>query len=271
MQALVGFAAWCVLLSLALPVDGVAGSRDQAVLPTSAEAGPEGPGWSDLPATSRVALMPLQRDWNRLDRSSKEKWLALAERFPGMSATEQQRVQARMAEWARLPANQRSQARIRFQQARELTPDERRARWNEYQQLAPEQRRELSRDPQRNKDTGALDMSARGEASRLSASKPGRSRRAGEVNASKSNLVPLSANDRPAATAVDNAAVRRGAGATTTLINQRPAPPPHLQPGLPKIAATAPFVDPDTLLPRRGPQAAAVRGQPGASATQRLP
>jgi hypothetical protein len=48
-------------------------------------------------------------------------------------------------------------------------------------------------------------------------------------------------------------------GATTTTINKRPAPPPHQQTGLPKIAASQGFVDKSTLLPKRGPQAAATR------------
>jgi hypothetical protein len=37
----------------------------------------------------------------------------------------------------------------------------------------------------------------------------------------------------------------------------RAQPPAHQQTGLPKIAATPGFVDPVTLLPRRGPQGAA--------------
>jgi hypothetical protein len=48
-------------------------------------------------------------------------------------------------------------------------------------------------------------------------------------------------------------------GATTTLISKRPTPPAHQQAGIPKIAATPEFVDKRTLLPQRGPQAAATR------------
>ena len=54
-------------------------------------------------------------------------------------------------------------------------------------------------------------------------------------------------------------------GATTTAMTSRPQPPAHQQPGLPKIAATPGFVDPSTLLPRRGPQGAAVRAASAAS------
>jgi hypothetical protein len=53
--------------------------------------------------------------------------------------------------------------------------------------------------------------------------------------------------------------VQRGAGATTNLVSKPAAPPLHQQAGLPKVAATPGFVDPATLLPRRGAQGAAVR------------
>jgi len=41
-------------------------------------------------------------------------------------------------------------------------------------------------------------------------------------------------------------------------ITRHPTPPPHQQTGMPKIAATPEFVNRSTLLPKRGPQAAAV-------------
>jgi hypothetical protein len=56
-------------------------------------------------------------------------------------------------------------------------------------------------------------------------------------------------------------------GATTTLISRSPSPPPHQQPGLPKVTATPGFVDRTTLLPQRGAQAAGTRGAAAASAT----
>jgi len=49
-------------------------------------------------------------------------------------------------------------------------------------------------------------------------------------------------------------------------MSKRPTPPSHQQTGLPKIAATPEFVDKSTLLPRRGPQAAATRSAAAASA-----
>jgi hypothetical protein len=86
-----------------------------------------------------------------------------------------------------------------------------------------------------------------------------------DVPQAKSNIVPnpaFAAPPKPVAPTV----VRAGPGATTTPITRRPAPPSHLQTGLPKIAATPGFVDKATLLPQRGPQAAATRSASAASA-----
>lgn len=68
----------------------------------------------------------------------------------------------------------------------------------------------------------------------------------------------------PAARPVTPTVVQVKPGVTTTLVNKTPSPPLHNQPGLPKITATPGFVDPQTLLPSRGPQgAAAIRMTPG--------
>src|SRR5205807_1358099 len=87
----------------------------------------------------------------------------------------------------------------------------------------------------------------------------------------KSNIVPnptFAAPPRQVAPTV----VQAAPGATTTLITRRPAPPPHQQTGVPKVAATPEFVNRTTLLPKRGPQGAAIRPvapADGASAPRR--
>jgi hypothetical protein len=99
----------------------------------------------------------------------------------------------------------------------------------------------------------------------LAASKPvpkvGASEATKDGTQAKSNLVPnpaFAAPPRPVAPTV----VQARPGATTSLMSQRPAPPSHQQTGLPKIAASPGFVDKTTLLPQRGPQAAATRPAP---------
>jgi hypothetical protein len=78
-----------------------------------------------------------------------------------------------------------------------------------------------------------------------------------ETPQTKSNIVPnpgLAAPPKPVAPTV----VQAKPGATTSLMSDRRAPPSHQQTGLPKIAATPGFVDSTTLLPKRGPQGAAI-------------
>jgi hypothetical protein len=81
----------------------------------------------------------------------------------------------------------------------------------------------------------------------------------------KSNIVPNPAYVAPAKP-VAPTVVQAQPGVSTTLMSRRPTPPAHQQTGLPKIAATPGFVDKSTLLPQRGPQAAATRSPAGASA-----
>lgn len=217
---------------------------------TVAPAAESGPRWQELSASQRQALKPLERDWSGVDAARKQKWLEIANRYPGMPPAEQQRISDRMTAWAKMSPAERGQARLNFQSARQMTPEERQARWQAYQELTPEQRRRLAA-----RAAPAPAPAARnGEAARRAA----QTSRDG-VQA-KSNIVPnpnFAAAPRPVAPTV----VQAAPGATTSLISKRPTPPVHQQPGLPKIAATPGFVDKQTLLPQRGAQGAAASPQ----------
>ena len=216
-----------------------------AVLPLAAVAqGPasgakpapeQGVRWQELKPAQQTLLKPLEREWPGIGAQHKQKWIEMSGRFPTMSPPEQARVQERMAEWARLTPQQRSQARLHFQEAKQLPATDRKARWDAYQALSPEQKQQL--------------------AARAGADKPGA--RESQPQA-KSNIVP-----NPALTAqpkvIAPVVVQARPGVTTSPITKRPTPPAHQQTGLPKIAATPGFVDKATLLPQRGPQGAAVR------------
>ena len=196
----------------------------------------EGVRWQDLSAPQRATLKPLESDWSHIDASRKQKWVEIAARYPSMPAAEQERVAARMNEWAKLSPAERGQARLNFQEARQLTPQERQVRWEAYQALPPEQRRELA----------------------TRQSPPPRAATSRDGSQPKSNLVPnpaYAAPPQPVAPTV----VQALPGATTSLISTRPAPPSHQQTGMPKISASPGFVDKATLLPQRGPQGAAAR------------
>ena len=215
-----------------------------------AEAGPK---WSELTPAQRTALRPLERDWASIASDRKEKWVEIAGRMPSMPVAERERVQARMTEWARLSPQQRGQARLGFQEAKELPPQDRQARWEAYQSLTPEQKKQL--------------QSRAGGDGRPA---PRTLRRAdvSDTPQPKSNIVPNPAHAAPPK-AVGPTVIQARPGLTTNLLSERPAPPPHQQTGLPKIAASPGFVDKSTLLPQRGPQGAATRTAPSPTESER--
>lgn len=214
----------------------------------------EGVRWTRLKPAQQEALKPLQQEWGRIDALRKQKWLEIADRLPGMSLDERTRVQARMSEWARLTPTERGQARLSFQETKQIPASDRRSRWEAYQALSADQKSELaaraaaSRAPAASPDAGRRPDAAGSRSTRFASEGP----------QTKSNIVPNPALATPLRP-VGPTVVQAAPGATTTLLTRRPAPPPHQHTGLPKIAATPEFVNRSTLLPQRGPQGAAVR------------
>lgn len=208
-----------------------------------------GPDWNALSPIQQQQLAPLREGWSGIDGARREKWLNLASRLEKMDPKERQRIQRRMSEWASLPDGERTQARQRFQEARRLSLDERQARWREYQALSPEQQRALANQaaewPERNRRTPEPLVDAAGRSSLQH----------------KHNTMPLL--DHPRGKVVAPGLVQARPGATTNTVSKSPQPMQFQQSGLPKIAATPEFVDPATLLPRRGAQAAATAARPG--------
>lgn len=247
------FALWCTASALVAvwivlavpPVQAQSSARAQSIPKPAAEAKPR---WQDLNPAQRQALKPLEREWQAIDAERKQKWLAIAEKYPSMQPQDQARVQGRMADWARLSPAERGVARQQFEAAKRVAPQDRPAQWEAYQALPPEQKRKLA------------DQAA-GPAGVSPSRQPGSPARADGKTAppqGKSNIVPNPAySARP--TPIDSAAVQARPGATTTSMAKRASPPAHQQTGLPKIAASPGFVDKATLLPKRGPQGAAVR------------
>jgi hypothetical protein len=218
-----------------------------ATLALAATAAEAGPTWASLSPAQTQALAPLQRDWGSIDANRKQKWLEVASRFPTMPAADRQRLQERMAAWARMTPAERTRARLQFQEVRELPAEERQARWQAYQALPEDERKKLA---QRAKPAAK-------PASGAEAGKPAPRSVAEQSNAKRNLVVPTVAS--PATRTVAPSVVQARPGATTTTMSTRATPPAHHQAGLPKIAATPGFVDPATLLPQRGPQGAAVR------------
>jgi hypothetical protein len=217
-------------------------------LPVQGSVNATGPTWASLSPEQRSALAPLKDDWSSIDAPRKAKWLDLAGRYPKMPPSEQKRMQERMTEWARLSPQERAQARLNFQQAKQLPNQERQDQWSAYQALPESERKALA--------TRAKAPQKTGEA----AGKP-----TPELS-SKRNIVANPSLSAAPVKPVAPTVVQAAPGATTTLVTRQPAPPAHQQAGMPKIAATPGFVDRNTLLPQRGAQSAGVRTSASAPA-----
>lgn len=207
-----------------------------------------GPAWGGLSAAQRQVLAPLAKDWASLEAPRKAKWIEVANRFPSMPEAERQRVQERMAEWARMSPAERGRARLNFQEAKQLSPEERQQRWEAYQAL-PDDRRKALAERARPAADGAHKPAA--AAQPLDGAVPKRTAEA-----------PRAAASGPLVKPVAPTIVQAKPGATTTLMTRPPSPPAHQQPGQPKIAAKPDQVNRNTLLPQRGPQAAAAASAP---------
>jgi hypothetical protein len=216
-----------------------------ALIAAEGVAAADNTDWTSLTPAQQRALAPLSRDWSGIDVARRAKWLEVATKFPAMPKDEQSRVQERMRDWARLTPIERSRARLQFQETKQVPTTERQAKWEAYKALPDEQKHALAQTAKR---------SARAASAPTAAAKTAA---AGAVPEGKRNLVQVST---PSPTrAVTPTSQQAKPGATTTTMTARPQLPAHQQAGLPKIAATTGFVDPSTLLPRRGPQGAAVR------------
>lgn len=206
--------------------------------------------WTSLTPAQRHALEPLERDWSRIDRNRQQKWLDVASRFDKLPSDDRERVQQRMADWSRMSPDERSRARLNYQELRSETgPDERQSRWQSYQALPESQKRELAK-----------------RANVAPAQQP-QPTRAARIDGTKSAVVnapnPLQASPK----SVTPTLVQTAPGATTNLVTQVPKPPMHQQAGLPKMTAKPGFVDQKTLLPKRGMQGAAIAAQTDAPDT----
>ncbi len=130
----------------------------QAVAPTTSgtPAAVAKPRWADLSPAQQQALAPLATEWDSLEAVRKNKWLAIANKFPGMRPEEQQRIQERMRDWVKLTPEQRRLARENYVRAKKLNPDQKSAQWEQYQQLPEEEKKKLATDAAAKKKVATL-------------------------------------------------------------------------------------------------------------------
>ncbi|MDP3413745.1 MAG: DUF3106 domain-containing protein, partial [Polaromonas sp.] len=107
-----------------------------------------GPAWVELSPAQREVLAPLASAWPSLSESHKRKWLEMARSYRALPPEEQAKMQGRMKEWVALTPQQRSQARLNFARtkelSKELTAEEKKAKWEAYQSLSTEEKRKLA-------------------------------------------------------------------------------------------------------------------------------
>lgn len=211
----------------------------QAVTPSNSGQTP----WAALTPQQKRDLQPLKKEWQGLTADRQQKWLEVAARMPFMSDEERQRIRERMFEWARMSPSQRGQARLQFQEVRQWPSEDRQARWEAYLALTDDERTALAGQAQR---------------ASPSAAEGGGKPPAPQAGFQKKNTVVTPVQSLSTRRTAGPTLVQIKPGATTQLVSRTLAPPAHQQPGMPKIAATEQFVDPLTLLPKRGPQAAAM-------------
>jgi hypothetical protein len=204
----------------------------------AANGAPErGATWASLSTVQQQALAPLQAEWATLEPSRRSKWLELAARFPTMPPEERRRVQERMAAWVRLTPAERTNARMQFQEVRQLPAEERQAKWQAYQALSEDERKELAARSKASVKPAATPTSA-GKESKVAGGQESQSVGRGTPGATTRAVAPIVVQAHP--------------GATTSTMSTQTPPHQTRPPGVPKIAATAGYVDPATLLPKHG-------------------
>ena len=69
---------------------------------------PRRPAWSELTPAQQKVLAPLQPEWDQLDTTrGARNGSTIADRYPTMKPDQQQRLQKRMQEWAKLTPEER--------------------------------------------------------------------------------------------------------------------------------------------------------------------
>ena len=105
-------------------------------------------GWSALTASQQLALQPLAANWDAMNVGQQRKWLEISRNYPLLSTPDQTKMHSRMSEWVGLSARERAEARLNFaatsELSKELTPMEKKAKWEAYQSLSPEEKKKLA-------------------------------------------------------------------------------------------------------------------------------
>ncbi len=106
------------------------------------------PVWAELTVQQQQALRPLAPGWDTISEPQKRKWLEISKNYPSLTPEGQLTLHSRMTEWVGMSPQQRAQARLNFAKtkelSKELTPDEKKAKWQSYQALSAEEKQKLA-------------------------------------------------------------------------------------------------------------------------------
>ena len=145
-----GLLVWCSTgysqtLKSADPASSTVAAKPYVAAPTNAQARP---AWSELTPVQQRALAPLASNWSTISEAQKRKWLEISKNYASLSPEGQATLNGRMNEWVLLSPQQRAQARLNFgktkELSRQLTPEEKNAKWQAYQALSPEEKQKLA-------------------------------------------------------------------------------------------------------------------------------
>lgn len=106
------------------------------------------PGWSLLTGEQQRALQPLAQSWGSLSEGQRRKWLEISRNYPSLSNADKVKMHSRMSDWVALSPRERAEARLNFaatnELSKELSPQEKQAKWETYQSLSAEEKRKLA-------------------------------------------------------------------------------------------------------------------------------
>ena len=130
------------------PAKTTVGSAKPTPQPAKLAEVTSGPSWAEITPPQKAALAPLAASWSGINEAQKRKWLEISRTYSRLSPAEQTTMHSRMNEWVTMTPQQRAHARLNFAKTKELstelTPDEKKAKWETYQALSPEEKKGLA-------------------------------------------------------------------------------------------------------------------------------
>ncbi len=149
------FGAFLLVFSL-LAIDSVKEVAAQTKQPATTSAPKHSGNWDDLSVVQQKILAPLEEDWSYLSKERRQKWIQVANLYPKMKRADQERLQSRMNEWAKLSQKDRRIARDNYLSSLRFPAEEKASAWQAYQQLSAEDKKKLAaKEDNKKKPTAA--------------------------------------------------------------------------------------------------------------------